>query len=239
MRILLIEGDEREAEALSVALRRQGNTVLPVQTGAQALEHVHDCDLMLLGLGLPDLDGLIVCKRIRAQSPVPIIVISNPTGETDRVLGLDAGADDYITKPYSLHELRARMEAVMRRAYRCGCDLYGVPPSRAAEVLVVGPLRLDRGNRNVTLHGRPVQLARKEFDLLALLMEDPDTLLTREAIISRVWNEKWFGSTRTLDVHIGALRQKLGGYEWIETIRGIGFRLGSAPLQAVSDSSHV
>jgi DNA-binding response OmpR family regulator len=231
MRVLLVEDDEHVADALSTALRQQGHDIMPVSTAADALAGLDNIELVLLDLGLPDLDGLEVCKRIRAMSTVPIIVLTARTDEIDRVLGLHAGADDYVLKPYSVHELRARMEAVARRVCRCGV---GSPSHEASchgarEVVTVGPLSLDLRSRDIALNGRPIQLTRKEFDLLAMLMAEPEKVHTREDIISRVWDENWYGSTRTLDVHIGALRQKLGAYEWIETSRGVGFRLGTPP----------
>lgn len=231
MHVLLVEDDEHVADPLSTALRKRGDDVVLVSTAADALADLEGFDLILLDLGLPDLDGLEVCKRIRDSSLVPIIILSGRTEEIDRVLGLHAGADDYILKPYSLHELRARMQAVTRRACRCEIGSVDHRPGceGTAEVMTVGPLSLDPRSRDVTLNGRPMQLTRKEFDLLAMLMSEPETVHTREDIISRVWDENWYGSTRTLDVHIGALRQKLGSYQWIETSRGVGFRLGTPP----------
>ncbi|WP_328690275.1 response regulator transcription factor [Streptomyces phaeochromogenes] len=229
MRVLLVEDDEHVADALGTALRQQGHDIVPVHTGADALAGMDGIELVLLDLGLPDLDGLEVCKRIRAMSPVPIIVLTARTDEIDRVLGLHAGADDYVLKPYSVHELRARMEAVTRRVCRCGIASSGHQASchSTQEIVTFGPLSINLRSRDVLLRDRPLQLTRKEFDLLAMLMEEPEKVHTREDIISRVWDENWFGSTRTLDVHIGALRQKLGAYEWIETSRGVGFRLGT------------
>lgn len=231
MRVLLVEDDEHVADALSTALRQQGHDIVPVSTAAEALAGLDGIELVLLDLGLPDLDGLEVCKRMRAMSPVPIIVLTARTDEIDKVLGLHAGADDYVLKPYSVHELRARMEAVTRRVCRCGVGSPNHQPSchGAREAVTVGPLSVDLRSRDVTLNGQPVQLTRKEFDLLATLMEEPEKVHTRDDLISRVWDENWYGSTRTLDVHIGALRQKLGSYEWIETSRGVGFRLGTPP----------
>lgn len=231
MRVLLVEDDEHVADALGTALRQQGHDIVPVCTGADALAGLDGIDLVLLDLGLPDLDGLEVCKRIRAMSPVPIIALTARTDEIDRVLGLHAGADDYVLKPYSVHELRARMEAVTRRVCRCGV---GSPGHQASchgtqEIVTIGPLSINLRSRDVSLKDRPLQLTRKEFDLLAMLMKEPEKVHTREDIISRVWDENWYGSTRTLDVHVGALRQKLGAYEWIETSRGVGFRLGTPP----------
>ncbi|MEU1268870.1 response regulator transcription factor [Streptomyces sp. NPDC005799] len=229
MRVLLVEDDEHVADALTAAMRQFGHDILTAPTAAEALTKLEGCELVLLDLGLPDLDGVEVCKRIRARSAVPVIVLTARADEIDKVLGLQAGADDYVVKPYSVHELRARMEAVLRRTCRCGLGSHDNAPCTAErrDVINVGPLSLDLRSRSVTLSGEPLQLTRKEFELLAMLVEEPDTLHTREDIISRVWDENWFGSTRTLDVHIGTLRRKLGSYDWIETQRGVGFRLGS------------
>ncbi|MBQ0826557.1 response regulator transcription factor [Streptomyces tagetis] len=229
MRVLLVEDDENVADALTTVLRQQGNDTVSVCTASETMAVLDGIDLVLLDLELPDLDGLEVCKRIRDTSSVPIIILTGRTNEIDKVLGLQAGADDYITKPYSVHELRARMEAVTRRVCRCGTPSPEHRPSCRDErgVATAGPLSLDPRSREVTLGGRPVPLTRKEFDLLAMLMEEPGKVHTRKDIISRVWDENWYGSTRTLDVHIGALRQKLGSYHWIETTRGVGFRLGA------------
>ncbi|MEU9605850.1 response regulator transcription factor [Streptomyces sp. NPDC048057] len=207
-------------------------------TSTQALECFGDFDLLLLDSSTPDMDSHEVCKTIRNQASVPIIIVGACVNEIDRVLALNAGADYCVVKSDSLHELQASMDAVMRRSYPCPVGLNAPGPcASTGEVLVAGPLRLNPRNRDVTLDGRPVRLTPKEFDLLAMLMEDPHTLHTRKSIIARVWNEHWFGSTRTLDVHVGALRQKLGSYDWIETRRGIGFRLGSAPSTWARDST--
>jgi DNA-binding response OmpR family regulator len=236
MRVLLVEDDEHVASALGDALRHHGHEIVPTSSAAEAMAQVPGCDLVLLDLGLPDLDGIEVCKRLRKQTEVPIIIVTARADEVDTVLGLQAGADDYIVKPYSIHALRARIDAVTRRCRRCGVATgHDDPPSdpdvdgEHGGVLTVGPLSLNPRRREVTLDGRPVPLTRKEFDLLAMLMGAPDTVQTREAIIARVWDENWFGSTRTLDVHIGSVRQKLGSYGWVETTRGVGFRIGSPP----------
>ena len=220
MRILLVEDDEHVGPALELALRQHGHEVDRATTGGTALDLVGVADFVLLDLGLPDLDGYEVCRRIRQTSQVPIIAVTARSEEIDRVLGLQLGADDYVVKPYGLRELLARIEAVSRRAR--------AEPAPAADegVLRAGPLRVDVRTRHVTLDGTEVKLTRKEFNLLVLLMEGPDRIHTREEIIDRVWDENWFGSTRTLDVHIGMLRTKLGDYSWVETVRGVGFRLG-------------
>lgn len=230
MNILVVEDDVRVADALSAALSMRGHEIVVVHSGADALERLDGCEFVLLDLGLPDLDGVEVCKRIRALSPVPVIALTARAEEIDRVMGLLAGADDYVVKPYSVHELNARIEAVSRRSCRCGLGERGHDPAchgGARELLTAEGLEMDLRSRSATLEGRRLQLTRKEFDLLVMLVEEPETVHTREAIISRVWDENWYGSTRTLDVHVGSLRNKLGSYDWIETLRGVGFRLGS------------
>jgi DNA-binding response OmpR family regulator len=232
MRILLVEDDEHVADALAAALRQYGYDIAQAPTAAKALAAMDAPELILLDLGLPDLDGIELCRRMRSGSDVPIIVLTARTDEIDKVLGLNAGADDYIIKPYSLHELRARIEAVARRSCRCGMSTQSHDACCSADarsVVTADRLTVDLRTREVTLDDSPVQLTRKEFELLAMLVADPETVHTREAIIAQVWDENWYGSTRTLDVHIGALRQKLGSYDWIETSRGVGFRLGHPP----------
>lgn len=238
IRVLLVSNDVRLNIALHNPPLPAKYIIISVPTSTETLEHFGDFDLLLLDSSTPGLDSHEVCKRIRTQASVPIIILSPCVNETDRVLALNAGADYCVVKSHSLHELQASMEAVMRRSRHWLVTRHvHRQPVRTGEILIAGPLRLNLRNRDVTLDGRRIQLTPKEFDLLSLLMEDPDTLHTRKAIISRVWNEHWFGSTRTLDVHIGVLRRKLGSYGWIETKRGIGFRLGSGPSPTARDSS--
>jgi two-component system response regulator RegX3 len=245
MRVLVVDDDDHVVSALELALRQHGHEVTRASTGAQALDTVAGVDFVLLDLGLPDLDGTEVCRRIRESSAVPIMAVTARSDELDRVLGLQMGADDYLVKPFGIRELLARITAVSRRV-RGGSLAAPAPapapaPGRAAgsNVLRVGPLEVDPGAREAALDGRPLALTRKEFDLLVMLAEDPATVHTREAIIDRVWDENWFGSTRTLDVHIGTLRAKLGGYDWVTTVRGVGFRLSppEARLLACGASS--
>ncbi|MET8980789.1 response regulator transcription factor [Streptomyces sp. NPDC004539] len=218
MRVLLVEDDEPVAESLRRGLKRYGFEVDWVMTGAAALAHTDPHDVVLLDLGLPDTDGLDVCKALRARSDVPIIVISARSDETDRVVGLELGADDYVSKPFGVREVIARIRAVMRR----------VQPRTAAEA---GPdrygpgLTVDRKAARVRLNGEEVSLAPKEYDLLAFLTEEPGALMTREQIMEAVWDANWFGPTKTLDVHVAALRRKLAGAITIEAVRGVGFRL--------------
>ncbi|MFF7644284.1 response regulator [Streptomyces canus] len=219
MRVLLVEDDEPVAQSLRRGLIRYGFEVEWVSTGAAALGHQSPYDVVLLDLGLPDTDGLDVCKELRERGDVPIIVISARSDETDRVVGLELGADDYVTKPFGVREVIARIRAVMRRAQprteaaAAGPDTYG---SRLA---------IDRKAARVRLDGEEVPLAPKEYDLLAFLTEEPGALMSREQIMEAVWDANWFGPTKTLDVHVAALRRKFAGAVVIEAVRGVGFRL--------------
>ena len=221
MRILLVEDDRHVAEPLTSWLERHGHEVNPVRTGEAALA-APTADLVLLDLGLPDLDGGEVCRRLRTRSDVPIIVTTARGDEIDRVLGLNAGADDYVVKPFGFRELLARVDAVSRRVHRThpASQETAAPRDDAGRRLVV-----DARTRRVTLDGTELQLTRKQFDLLHFLYLDFGAVRTREEIIENVWDVHWFSSTRTLDVHVAALRTRLGGTDWIETVRGVGFRL--------------
>ena len=176
---------------------------------------------MLLDLGLPDLEGNVVCQRLRARGSVPIIVVSARGEEIDRVVLLELGADDYVVKPFGFRELVARIRAVARRAA-------GSEPTTVAAELVVGPLRIDRRSRHVVFDGRPVDLTPKEYDLLVFLASDAGAVRGREQLIHDVWDEHWWGSTKTLDVHVASLRKKLRP-ELIETVRSVGYRLVELP----------
>ncbi|MFF1722329.1 response regulator transcription factor [Streptomyces sviceus] len=219
MRVLLVEDDEPVAQSLRRGLIRYGFEVEWVSTGAAALGHEGPYDVVLLDLGLPDTDGLDVCRALRERGDVPIIVISARSDETDRVVGLELGADDYVTKPFGVREVIARIRAVMRRA------------GPRTEVAAAGPdtygsrLSIDRKAARVRLDGEEVPLAPKEYDLLAFLTEEPGALMSREQIMEAVWDANWFGPTKTLDVHVAALRRKLAGAVVIEAVRGVGFRL--------------
>ncbi|WP_431924558.1 response regulator transcription factor [Micromonospora wenchangensis] len=216
MRVLLVEDDNSIAEPLADGLARYGMAVRRVGTGAEALAAV-GAEMILLDLGLPDMDGLDVCRELRRTSTVPLIMLTARGDEADRVLGLGLGADDYMAKPFSVRELVARMHAVGRRA---------APASPVDDrVLSVGPLRIDRRARQVHLRGAPVPLAPKEYDLLALLAGDPGAVVDRRRILETVWEPNFFGRGKTLDFHVASLRRKLGDPAWIETRRGVGFRL--------------
>jgi DNA-binding response OmpR family regulator len=215
--VLVVEKDRGAMEALRGDLRRHGHQVEGVETGSAALQACEDADIVLMDLELPDMDGLEVCRGIRLQSDVAVIAVTSWGSELDRVLGLQAGADDYVVKPYGSRELIARMEAVMRRVQA---------KPQAAKVISHGSLRIDVGLREVSLDGRGVDVTRKEFDLLCLLASHPQTVVPRKRIMQQIWGDSW--SRRTVDTHVSSLRMKLGGSDWIITVRGVGFRLGPA-----------
>ena len=217
MHLLVVEDDEAIAVPLVRGLERSGYEVTRVATGREALD-VDGVDLVLLDLGLPDLDGYEVCRRLRAASGVPIIVVTARGDEGDRVLGLELGADDYVVKPFGIRELVARVRAVSRRAV--------VEPAGPQRV---GALEIDRRTRRVSVAGRELALAPKEYELLALLADDAGAVVRRDQIMEEVWDPHWYGPTKTLDVHVASLRRKLGDPRWIETVRGVGFRLGTVP----------
>jgi two-component system, OmpR family, response regulator RegX3 len=215
--ILVVEDEDAIAEPLVAGLRREGYDVSRVATGEGALE-ASPTDLVLLDLRLPDLDGFDVCRQLRQRSRVPIIVLTARGEEADRVVGLELGADDYVVKPYGLRELIARIRAVMRRAASFG-GIEG--PLRAGE------LEVDERSRRASLGGRRLDLTPKEFELLAALARDPGAAVSRQRLLAEVWQTSWYGSSKTIDVHVAALRRKLGDPGWIETVRGVGFRLRS------------
>ncbi|CAB4602895.1 unannotated protein [freshwater metagenome] len=228
MNLLLIEDDDAIAEPLQNGLERQGFVVRRESTGIAGIEVLNGSfhpEIVLLDLGLPDIDGYEVCRRIRVSSSVPIIVVTARGDEIDRVLGLELGADDYLVKPFGFRELVARIHAVTRRT--SGRDETVDSPIRIADGFTV-----DLRSRRAILDGKELALTRKEFDLLALLATEPGAIHTREEILEQVWDAHWYGPTKTLDVHIASLRRKLGDPTLIETVRGVGFRLrsGSSPV---------
>jgi two-component system, OmpR family, response regulator RegX3 len=223
--ILLVEDEESITTPLAEALERDGFRTEVAHTVEDGLAKGRALrpDLVLLDIGLPDGSGLDLCRELRATSNVPIIVLSARGEEADRVVGLELGADDYVVKPFSAREVIARIRAVLRRTNT---------PAGSADVPVeIGGVRLDPAKRAVTVDGAPVELARKEFDLLGLLMREAGTVVSRERLIDEVWDVNWFGSTKTLDVHVGTLRKKLGDdaarSRYIHTVRGVGFRFAS------------
>jgi len=216
MRLLLVEDDHSIADPLVRGLTREGFDVTHVGTGTDALS-ADPVDLVLLDLGLPDIDGYEVCRRLRSEGDVPIIVITARGEEVDRVIGLELGADDYVVKPFGFRELVARIRAVTRRSDR-------QDKSQMVTTSIDG-FEVDTRTRQVRIDGDEVILTRKEFDLLALLARDPGATCTRQEILDEVWDPHWYGPTKTLDVHVASLRKKLGKPDLIETIRGVGFRL--------------
>jgi DNA-binding response OmpR family regulator len=219
MRVLIVEDEDSIAEPLADGLRREGYDVDRVATGGAAFDHP-GADVVLLDLRLPDMDGLDVCRRLRAESDIPVIIVSARGEEIDRVIGLEIGADDYVVKPFGFREVLARIRAVTRR---------GRTRDGGADGLVIGPLHVDPRAHRAALGDAQLELTPKEFDLLALLMADPGVAISRQRILERVWNTSWYGSTKTIDVHVASLRRKLGDARWIETVRGVGFRLQEPP----------
>ncbi len=214
-KLLLVEDDERISSALQYALNQRSYETCVVATGHEALQ-AEPVDLILLDLGLPDMDGLEVCRQIREISDVPIIALTARGESSQRVAGLRTGVDDYIVKPFSLAELAARIDAVLRRA--------GHSASRL-ERLEIGSVIIDQTAHSVEVDGREVQLTRKEYDLLVLLAGQPGTVLSRAEILEQVWHTTWLGKSRTVDVHVAVLRQKLGVPDLIKTVHGVGYQV--------------
>ena len=223
--ILLVEDETSITEPLAEALAREGFDTKVAATAAEALDLAAriEPDLVLLDVMLPDGSGFDVCRELRQRSQVPIIMLTARGEEADRVVGLELGADDYVVKPFSSREVAARIRAVLRRA-----DAPTQPDDRPIEV---GELRLDSAKREVTKDGAVLELSRKEFELLQLLMRSAGSVVTRERAIDEVWDTNWFGSTKTLDVHVSGLRRKLGDDSneprFLHTVRGVGFRFSS------------
>ena len=215
VKILLVEDDPSIAEPLLAGLESHGYTTLHTTSGATAIESACAADVVLLDLGLPDIDGTEVCRALRARCDVPIIVVSARNEEIDRVVLLELGADDYVVKPFGLRELLARISAVTRRTYR--------NPGAVLPALTIGPLSIDQERHLVTLSGEVIELTPKEFDLLVTLALRPGIVVRRQELLEEVWDTNWFGSTKTLDVHVASLRKKLKNPRLIATVRGYGF----------------
>ena len=223
-RILVVEDEESLSEAIAFLLSKEGFEVEIAATGPAAIEkfELTGADLILLDLMLPGLSGTEVCRQIRAKSSVPIIMLTAKDSEIDKVVGLELGADDYVTKPYSSRELIARIRAVLRRGEM-------VESTGEVGVLTVGPVRLDIDRHVITVNGLPVSLPLKEFELLEFLMRNAGRVLTRMQLIDRVWGSDYVGDTKTLDVHIKRLRAKIekdpANPEFIQTVRGMGYKM--------------
>ena len=217
--IVVVDDEPNIADLVDLYLARERFRVLKTGTGEAGLQAVkdHRPRLVVLDVGLPDVDGLEVCKRLRATSQIPVIFLTARDSEVDRVLGLELGGDDYLTKPFSPAELVARVKAVLRR----------VDGGPAAEVMQAGEVAIDAGRREVRVAGEPVEFTTKEFDLLRYLAERPGLALSRQQILDGVWGYDWYGDARTVDVHIAQVRKKLGDTVEITTVRGVGYRLES------------
>ncbi|MGZ4712682.1 MAG: response regulator transcription factor [Acidimicrobiia bacterium] len=217
--VLVVEDEPNIADLVDLYLSREGFRVLKQPTGEGGLAAVRDHRprLVVLDVGLPDIDGLEVCRRIRATSSLPVIFLTARADEIDRVLGLELGADDYLTKPFAPAELVARVKAVLRRT----------DGSQAPEVVQVGDVTVDVGRREIRVHDTPVEFTAKEFELLRFLAERPGLALSRQQILDAVWGPDWFGDERTVDVHMAQVRKKIGGACVIVTVRGLGYRLES------------
>jgi two-component system, OmpR family, response regulator RegX3 len=225
--ILLVEDEESITTPLVEALRREGFDTAVSGTAGESLALADRVkpDLVLLDVMLPDGSGFDVCRELRARSRVPIIMLTARGEEADRVAGLELGADDYVVKPFSARELVARVRAVLRRAAEAG-------ERRVEGATKIGDLRIDPARRSVSFRGEELELSRKEFDLLRLLIENAGSVVTRERLIDEVWDTNWFGSTKTLDVHVSGLRKRLEddprSPRYIHTVRGVGFRFSTA-----------
>ncbi|WP_354641245.1 response regulator transcription factor [Kitasatospora camelliae] len=226
-RVLVVEDEESFSDALSYMLRKEGFEVAVAATGPDALEQFerNGADLVLLDLMLPGLPGTEVCRQLRVRSNVPVIMVTAKDSEIDKVVGLEIGADDYVTKPYSTRELVARIRAVLRRR---GEDGGGDGNGGSPGALEAGPVRMDVDRHVVTVDGAKVDLPLKEFDLLEMLLRNAGRVLTRMQLIDRVWGADYVGDTKTLDVHVKRLRAKIepdpGAPRYLVTVRGLGYK---------------
>jgi DNA-binding response OmpR family regulator len=214
--VLLVEDEPSVGELVKGYLSRDGYRVIWVRSGEEALAEIdrHPVRLVLLDIGLPGIDGFDVCRELRRRSQVPILMLTARDEEPDRIVGLEVGADDYITKPFSPRELVARMKAVLRRT----------EPQERRDTFALADVQLDRESHDVTVGGKPVELTAKEFDLLAFFMANAGVVVSRDLLLDRVWGQEYPGGTRTVDVHVAQLRRKLGRPELIRTLRGAGYK---------------
>ncbi|MFH9353324.1 response regulator transcription factor [Kitasatospora sp. NPDC017646] len=221
MHMLLVEDDDRMAQALATALARRGHTVRRVVRAAEALRHAREAEFVLLDLGLPDLDGLDLLRKLRSVCSLPLIVVTARSEERDVLQGLRAGADDYVVKPFRMAELIARIDTVRRRTGSAP------EPGGGQRRVRTGDVTIDPAARTVTVDGTPVRLTRREFDVLALLAAQPGDVRSREEILDRIWGDAFLASSRSLDVHVAGIRAKTGRAGLIRTIRGYGYQLGA------------
>jgi DNA-binding response OmpR family regulator len=214
--VLLIEDEPSVGELVRGYLARDGWMVVWVRSSEEALVELdrHPVRIVILDVGLPGMDGFTVCTEIRARSRVPILMLTARDEEADRVVGLEVGADDYVTKPFSPRELVARMKAILRRS----------EPQNDLDLLELGDVTLNRETHDVKIAGEPVELTAKEFDLLAYFLANPGAVLSRDVLLDRVWGVSYPGGTRTVDVHVAQLRRKLGRPDLIRTLRGSGYK---------------
>jgi DNA-binding response OmpR family regulator len=218
--VVVVEDDPSIADLVDTYLRRDGFRVYQAPDGETALKTIRDRQpkLLILDLGLPgQIDGIEVCRQVRSTSDIPIIMLTARDDELDRVLGLEMGADDYVTKPFSPRELVARVKAILRRAER---------PAVAPVIVTMGSVEVDLGRREARLAGQPVPLATREFDLLQYLCENQGRALTRRQLLDGVWGLDWIGDDRTVDVHVRQLRKKFGDALPLDTVWGVGYRMG-------------
>jgi two-component system, OmpR family, response regulator len=214
--VLIVEDEHSIGALIRSYLSRDGYGVVWVRSGEEALVELvrHSVRIVVLDIGLPGMDGFEVCRQIRSRSSVPILIVTARDEEPDRVAGLELGADDYITKPFSPRELVARVKAILRRA----------EPAPTEPILTLGDIVVDMQGREVSVGGEAVELTAKEFDLLACLLENPGIVLSRDTLLDRAWGTTYPGGTRTVDVHVGQLRRKLGRPALIRTVRGAGYK---------------
>jgi DNA-binding response OmpR family regulator len=214
--VLLVEDEPSVGELVRGYLGRDGYRVIWVRSGEEGLAELerHPIRIVILDIGLPGMDGFEVCRAIRGRSQVPILMLTARDEEADRVVGLEVGADDYLTKPFSPRELAARIKAILRRS----------EPQPGNDLLELGDVMLNRGTHDVTIEGRPIELTAKEFDLLAFFLSNPGAVLSRDVLLDRVWGVEYPGGTRTVDVHVAQLRRKLGRPNLIRTLRGSGYK---------------
>jgi len=218
--VVVVEDDPHIADLIELYLRRDGHRVVQAASGEAGLEAAvrERPRLVILDIGLPgEIDGLEVCRRLRSSSDVPVLMVTARDDEIDRVLGLELGADDYVTKPFSPRELAARVKAILRRT--------DGPPAARPAVLTVGAVEVDTGRREAKVEGRVVSLATREFDLLQFLAENAGLVLSRQQLLDGVWGLGWYGDERTVDVHVRQLRKKLGEALPLTTVWGVGYRL--------------